>query len=111
MPCAVPTDPVKGTPEFDKNEAAKLDTKPHTLYDGPVAELAKLFPVNVNTICTAALAARDTLGMAGTRATLVADASLDEMIIQVKVQGPDQPNGEKGLRITVLRACAGAPAL
>ena len=95
--------PLKGTPEFDKNEAAKSATGEVTLFDGPVRELAKIFPVNVNTICTAALASRKTTGMDGTRATLVADASLDEMVIQARIEGPAKPDGTPGLRITVLR--------
>lgn len=96
--------PIKGTPEFDKNEAAKSPSAGEvTLFDGPVRELAAIFPVNVNTICTAALAARRTTGMDGTRATLVADAGLDEMVIRARVEGPGRPDGRPGLRITVVR--------
>ena len=79
--------PVKGSPEFDANEAAKEKDGEVILYEGPVAALAKLFPVNVNTICTAALAASATLGMAGVTAKLIADRGLEEMIIETRARG------------------------
>jgi len=95
--------PVKNTPEFDKNETAKVTAGEVTLFDGPVREVAAVFPVNVNTLCTAALSARRTTGMDATRATLIADNALEEMVIQVKIEGPPKPDGQPGLRINVLR--------
>jgi len=64
--------PVEGTPEYAANEAAKTGSGAITLYEGPVRQLAAIFPVNVNTICTAAIAANKTLGMDGTRAVRTA---------------------------------------
>ena len=95
--------PVKGTPEHAANEGAKGKAEAVTLYDGPVRQLARTFPVNVNTICTAAIAANKTVGMGGTRAVLVADSRLEEMIIEVRAEGPKKPDGSPGLRITTLR--------
>eukprot|EP00729_Bicosta_minor_P000044 gene44-1844_t len=95
--------PVKGTTEFDANEAAKKKDGEVVLYEGPVAALAKLFPVNVNTICTAALAASASLGMAGVTAKLVADRGLEEMIIETRARGLPKADGSPGLRITVIR--------
>lgn len=95
--------PVKGSPEFDANEAAKEKDGEVILYEGPVAALAKLFPVNVNTICTAALAASATLGMAGVTAKLIADRGLEEMIIETRARGLNKADGSPGLRITVIR--------
>lgn len=74
--------PVKGTKEFFANETAKKTDGEVVLYEGPVNALAKLFPVNVNTICTAALAASASLGMAGVTAKLVADRGLEEMVLE-----------------------------
>ena len=95
--------PIKGTKEFQANEEAKQVEGEVVLYEGPVAGVAKTFPVNVNTICTAALAARTSVGMQGTTAKLVADSRLEEMIIEVKAEGPRKADGSPGLRITVLR--------
>ena len=38
-----------------------------------------------------------------TRAVLVADSRLEEMIIEVKACGPDKEDGSPGLRLTILR--------
>ena len=67
------------------NENAKLDenTGENVLYDGPVRNLAKIFPVNVNTICTAAISSYNTVGMDHTRAVLVADNTLEEMVLDM----------------------------
>ena len=76
--------PVKDTLEFQKNEDAKKVQDEVLLYDGPVRDLCSIFPRNVNTIATAAICARKTVGM-NTRAILIADSRLEEMIIEVKV--------------------------
>jgi hypothetical protein len=68
-----------------------------------VRKLAGIFPVNVNTICTAAIAANKTLSMDGTMATLVADTRLEEMIIEIRAEGPPKEDGSPGLRITTIR--------
>ena len=95
--------PRKGTPEHAANEAAKLTAEACVLYEGPVRKLAGIFPVNVNTICTAAIAANKTLSMDGTMATLVADSRLEEMIIEIRAEGPPKEDGSPGLRITTIR--------
>ena len=94
--------PNKDTPEFAKNEEAKKVAAEVLLYDGPVRKLCGIFPRNVNTIATAAICARKTVGM-NTRAVLVADSRLEEMIIEVKACGPDKEDGSPGLRLTILR--------
>jgi len=95
--------PVENTKEFTLNEMAKGKREEVVLWDGPVRELCGIFPRNVNTIATAAICARKTLGMNKTRAILVADSRLEEMIIEVKACGPSKPDGKPGLRISTLR--------
>ena len=95
--------PVEGTESHKLNEKAKTSSAEVTLWDGPVRELCSIFPRNVNTIATAAICARNSLGMSGTRAILVADSRLDEMIIEIKAKGPPTAQGNPGLRLTVLR--------
>ena len=56
------------------------------LYDGPVRGITRLFPRNVNTMATFALA---TVGMDRCRAVLVADPSLDVAIAEVHAVGSD----------------------
>lgn len=59
---------------------------PTTLYDGPARGIARLFPRNVNTMITCALA---TIGLDRCRAVLVADPSLDVAIAEVVARGHD----------------------
>ena len=94
--------PLKSSPEFEANEAAKGKQEECVLYDGPTRPLAATFPVNVNTICTAAIAANTSVGF-DTRAILIADARLEEMQIIVKAEGPPMPDGSPGVRITTVR--------
>lgn len=56
------------------------------LYDGPVRGITRLFPRNVNTMATFALA---TVGLDKARAVLVADPSLDVAIAEVRAVGFD----------------------
>lgn len=56
------------------------------LYDGPVRGIARLFPRNVNTMTTCALA---TVGLDRCRAILVADPSLQVAIAEVRAVGKD----------------------
>lgn len=56
------------------------------LYDGPVRGITRMFPRNVNTMATFALA---TVGMDRCRAVLVADPSLDVAIAEVHAVGSD----------------------
>ncbi len=56
------------------------------LYDGPARGIAKLFPRNVNTMTTCALA---TTGLDRCRAVLIADPSLDVAIAEVRAIGKD----------------------
>ncbi len=96
--------PEPGTPEHAANEAAKIHDGPVVLYKGPIRRLAAVCPRNVNTLCTAALAAIKTTGMDHTEGVLVADRSLMDMIIEVKAEGPARPkDGGPGLRIDVTR--------
>ena len=57
------------------------------LFDGTVRDLAPLFPRNVNTICTAAIAAWSSVGMDGATAVVIADSSLEKMVINVHLEG------------------------
>ena len=95
--------PIEGTESYELNEKAKQLSEEVILWDGPVRELCSIFPRNVNTIATAAICARKSLGMSKTRAILVADSRLDEMVIEVQARGPPTPDGKPGLRLTVLR--------
>ncbi len=56
------------------------------IYDGPVRGISRLFPRNVNTMTTCALA---TVGLDRCRAVLVADPSLDVAIAEVEARGKD----------------------
>ena len=95
--------PIEGTDSYNLNEKAKQLSEEVVLWDGPVRDLCSIFPRNVNTIATAAICARNSLGMSQTQAVLVADSRLDEMIIEVKAKGPPTAGGNPGLRLTVLR--------
>jgi aspartate dehydrogenase len=61
-------------------------TKATTLYDGPVRGIARLFPRNVNTMATCALA---TVGLDRCRGVMVADPALDVAIAEVVAIGRD----------------------
>ena len=54
------------------------------LYDGPTRGVLPLFPKNVNSHATLALA---TLGMDKTRSILISDPSLDESVIEIDAHG------------------------
>lgn len=56
------------------------------LYDGPVRGIAALYPRNVNTMVTCALA---TVGLDRCRARLVADPRLDHAVAEVEAWGKD----------------------
>jgi aspartate dehydrogenase len=56
------------------------------IYDGPVRGIAPLFPRNVNTMVTCALA---TIGVDRCRGRLIADPSLNEAIAEVEAWGTD----------------------
>lgn len=56
------------------------------IYDGPVRGIARLFPRNVNTMTTCALA---TVGLDRCRAVLIADPSLNVAIAEVRAEGKD----------------------
>lgn len=61
-------------------------TQPTIIYDGPVRGIAPLFPRNVNTMVTCALA---TVGLDVCRAVLIADPSLTVAIAEVEAIGHD----------------------
>jgi predicted dinucleotide-utilizing enzyme len=56
------------------------------IYDGPVRGIAKLFPRNVNTMVTCALA---TIGLDRTRGRMIADPSLQYASAEVEAWGTD----------------------
>lgn len=56
------------------------------VYDGPVRGIAPRFPRNVNTMVTCALA---TIGLDRCRAVLIADATLDHAVADVRATGRD----------------------
>ncbi len=56
------------------------------LYDGPVRGIAALYPRNVNTMVTCALA---TIGLDRCRARLIADPRLDHAVAEVEAFGTD----------------------
>lgn len=57
-----------------------------TIYDGPVRGIAQMFPRNVNTMATCALA---TIGLDRCRGVMVADPALDVAIAEVVAVGRD----------------------
>ena len=56
------------------------------IFDGPVREIAPMFPRNVNTMVTCALA---TVGIDKCRGRMVADPSLDHAVAEVEAWGED----------------------
>ncbi len=56
------------------------------VYDGPARGIARLFPRNVNTMTTCALA---TVGLDRCRAVLIADPALEVAIAEVRARGKD----------------------
>lgn len=88
---------------FTLNEQAKeSDGGEVMLFDGSVRDLAALFPRNVNTICTAAIAAWSSVGMDKSTACVITDASLEKMVIDLTLEGAKDANG-KCLTINVCR--------
>jgi len=61
-------------------------TSAQTVYEGPVRQIAKLYPRNVNTMVTCALA---TTGLDQCRGVLIADPALNVAIAQVLAVGRD----------------------
>jgi len=86
------------------NECAKLTGDNHEiiLYSGPVRELCRLAPNNVNTMAVAAILASQ-LGFDGVEGRLIADKSLsDRHIVEVELTGPTTiVNDEKSLTFHV----------
>lgn len=56
------------------------------IFDGPVREIAPLFPRNVNTMVTCALA---TVGLDRCRGRMIADPALDHAVAEVEAWGKD----------------------
>ncbi len=56
------------------------------IFDGPVREIAPLFPRNVNTMVTCALA---TVGLDRCRGRMIADPALDHAVAEVEAWGTD----------------------
>ncbi len=66
-------------------DPADIDGKT-TLYDGPARGIARLYPRNVNTIITCALA---TVGPDRLRAVLITDPALEKAVAEVEAHGKD----------------------
>ena len=78
-------------------ERAKSDGKHEeiVIYSGPVRELCRLAPNNVNTMAVGAIVA-DHLGFDGVQGRLVADSSLtDRHIVEIELSGPETTIGDK----------------
>jgi aspartate dehydrogenase len=78
------------------NEQTKLgDQKGEIIiYSGPVRELCRLAPNNVNTMAVGATIASN-LGFDGVQGCLIADASLDDRhIVEIELTGPESTIGE-----------------
>jgi predicted dinucleotide-utilizing enzyme len=67
-------------PQFKPNGI----TQPTVLYDGPTRAVCPVFPRNVNSHATVALAG---IGFDRTRSVLIADPSLDVSVIEITAQG------------------------
>jgi len=67
-------------PQFKPTEI----TRPTLLYDGPTRAVCPLFPRNVNSHATVALAG---IGFDRTRSVLIADPSLEVSVIEITAQG------------------------
>ena len=61
-------------------------TSETVIFDGPVREIAPLFPRNVNTMVTCALA---TVGLDKCRGRMIADPALDHAVAEVEAWGKD----------------------
>ncbi|NDH60209.1 MAG: DUF108 domain-containing protein [Alphaproteobacteria bacterium] len=59
-------------------------TAPHTVFDGPVREGARLYPQNVNISAAAAIAG---IGLDRTRVVIVADPTLTTHIVELEAKG------------------------
>ena len=73
---------------------AAMITQPAVLYDGPTRAVCPLFPRNVNSHATVALAG---IGFDRTRSVLFADPSLDVSVIQITARG-------KGVQMSIERS-------
>ena len=68
--------------------AADSITAETVFFDGPVRDIAPLFPRNVNTMVTCALA---TVGIDRCRGRMVADPALDHAVAEVEAWGTTAP--------------------
>ena len=78
------------------DEQKKLDVQKGEIiiYSGPVRELCRLAPNNVNTMAVGATIASN-LGFDGVQGCLIADASLDDRhIVEIELTGPETKIGE-----------------
>lgn len=98
--------PTEGSEQHRLNEQAKgsgSNGGEVTLFDGSVRDLAGIFPRNVNTICTAAIAAWSSVGMDNATACVITDNTLEKMIIDLTLEGAKNPETGKCLSINVCR--------
>jgi aspartate dehydrogenase len=68
------------------NWRARDITSETVIFDGPVRQIAPLFPRNVNTMVTCALA---TVGLDRCRGRMIADPALDHAVADVEARGSD----------------------
>jgi predicted dinucleotide-utilizing enzyme len=68
------------------NKRVEDITSETVIFDGPVREIAPLFPRNVNTMVTCALA---TIGIDRCRGRMIADPALDHAVAEVEAWGQD----------------------
>jgi aspartate dehydrogenase len=68
------------------NKRAQDITRETVIFDGPVRAIAPLFPRNVNTVVTCALA---TVGLDRCRGRMIADPALDHAVAEVEAHGSD----------------------
>jgi len=90
-----------------RRKAAEAADGEVVLYDGPVRELARLAPNNVNTMAAAAIACPG-LGFDGVVGRLVSDRSLDSHVIEIDGCGPKRADGTQ-FRVTTTRVNPAPP--
>jgi predicted dinucleotide-utilizing enzyme len=76
----------KNPGSIDSGGAAPETRGETVIFDGPVREIARRFPRNVNTMVTCALA---TVGLDRCRGRLIADPGLDHAVAEVRARGRD----------------------
>ncbi|XP_014667195.1 PREDICTED: putative L-aspartate dehydrogenase isoform X2 [Priapulus caudatus] len=88
------------SPLMEKNENVVQRT---VLYEGPVRELCRLAPNNVNTMAAGAVAAHN-LGFDGVQGSIISDPNLpDWHVVEVQVTGPTNPKTDQTFTVKTVR--------